>query len=62
LARFSRTPGAQISAAENGNGRQRKKGDREGDQGRMGEESSKPSPAENGEAEIGKGRYDGDEH
>jgi hypothetical protein len=30
--------------------------------GRVGEESSKPSPAEDGEAEIGKGPYDGDEH
>ena len=29
---------------------------REGNQRRMGEESSKPSPAEDGEAEIGKGR------
>jgi hypothetical protein len=28
----------------------------------VGEESSKPSPTENGEAEIGKRRYDGDEH
>jgi hypothetical protein len=31
-------------------------GDREGNQGRVGEEGSKPSPAEDGEAEIRKGR------
>jgi hypothetical protein len=53
---------AQISATENGNGRQHEKCDREGDQGRMGEESSRPSRAEDGEAEKGKCPYDGDEH
>jgi hypothetical protein len=51
---------AQISATESGYARQHEKGDREGNQGWMGEESSKPSPAKDGKAEIGKGRYDGD--
>jgi hypothetical protein len=54
--------GAQISATENSYARQHEKGDREGNQGRVREEGSKPSSAEDGEAEIGKGRYDGDEH
>jgi hypothetical protein len=53
--------GAQISAAENSNARQHEKYDRDGNQGRVGEESSKTAPAEDGEAEIGNGRYDGDE-
>jgi hypothetical protein len=52
---------AQISAAENSNARQHEKYDREGNQRRVGEEGSKPSPAEDREAEIGKGAYDGDE-
>jgi hypothetical protein len=47
---------AQISATENSNARQHEKGDREGNQGRMGE----PSLAKDGKAEIGKDRYDGD--
>jgi hypothetical protein len=34
--------------------------DCEGNQGRVGEEGSKSSPAEDGEAEIDKSRYDGD--
>jgi hypothetical protein len=46
---------AQISATENGNARQHEKCDREDNQGRMGEESSKASAAEDGEAEIRKG-------
>jgi hypothetical protein len=46
---------AQISSTENGNGRQHEKCNREGNQGRVGEESSKPSPAKDGEAKIGKG-------
>jgi hypothetical protein len=54
--------GAQISATESSNARKHEKGDREGNQGWVGEEGSKPAPGEDGEAEIGKGRYDGDEH
>jgi hypothetical protein len=53
---------AQISAAENGNGRRHEKCDREGNQGRVGEEGGKTSPAEDGETEIGEGPCDGDEH
>jgi hypothetical protein len=54
--------GAQISATENSYARQHEKCDRDGNQGRVGEESSKTAPAEDGEPEIGKGRYNGDEH
>ena len=53
---------AQISATEDRDTRQHEACDREGNQGRVGEETSKASPAEDGEAEIGKGRCDGDEH
>ena len=62
LARSSGTPGAQISATEDRDTRQHERGDREGNQGRIGEESGKASPAEDGDAEIGKGPNDGDEH
>jgi hypothetical protein len=47
--------GARISSTENGNARQHEKCDREGNQGRVGEEGSKPSPVKDGEAKIGKG-------
>jgi hypothetical protein len=47
--------GAQISTTENGSARQYEVCDREANQGQVGEESGKASPAKDGEAEIGKG-------
>jgi hypothetical protein len=53
--------GAQISGAEERDAGQHKEYDRKRNQGRVGEEGSKASPTEDGKAEIGKGRYRGDE-
>ena len=59
LARSSHA-GAQISATEERDARQGEEYDCKSNQGGMGKEGGKPTPAEDGEAEIGEGPYDGD--
>src|SRR5215471_1395315 len=53
--------GAQIAATEERDAGQREKCNCKRNQRRMGEKGGQPAPAEDGEPEIRKGRYDGDE-
>jgi hypothetical protein len=52
---------AQISATEERYAGQHEDYDRKGDSGWVGEEGLKPAPAKDRQAEIGKGRYYGEE-
>ena len=53
--------GAQISATEERDARKGEEHDCKSNQGGMGEEGGKPTPAEDGETEIGEGPYDSDQ-
>jgi hypothetical protein len=54
-------PAIQISATEERDPGHREERDRKGNQGRMGKEGAKPTPADDGETEIGEGADNGDE-